>query len=80
MKHIKAKLATDDTTEAGPSRLYAPSKRHTVESGPSRLKTSSAFGFQPPGGVRTVASTRSHIGAGVDTTESGPPRLVQFRR
>jgi hypothetical protein len=82
-----------DTTESGPSRLYAPSAPHPVESGKSRLyapKTSpgvesgksrlqtSAFPHQPAGGKRPVAAT--HPSVGVDTTEAGPPRLVQFRR
>jgi hypothetical protein len=80
-----------DATESGPSRLYAPSAPHAVESGKSRLhapKTPpavesgksrlqpSAFSYQPAGRKRPVAPT--HLS--VDTTEAGPPRLVQFRR
>ena len=75
----KIELTPDDTAEAGPSRLYASGKPHSVESGPSRLQTS-AVSRQPARGVRTVTSTRPHIGVGVDATEAGPPRLVQYRR
>jgi hypothetical protein len=82
-----------DTRESGRSRLYAPSGPHAVESGKSRLyapKTppaiesgksrmqTSAFPHQLTGGVRPAAPT--HPSVGVDTTEAGPARLVQYRR
>jgi hypothetical protein len=50
-----------------------------VESGTARLQTP-VFGRPPVGGTHPVTPTRPHAGAGSDTTESGPPRLVQHRR
>lgn len=77
-EHKKEEGDKPDTAETGPSRLHAPQKRLAVESGKSRLQTS------VPGHLRVgghlVTSTRPHPGAGLDTTESGPPRIVQYRR
>jgi hypothetical protein len=50
-----------------------------VESGTARLQNP-VFSRPPVGGMRPVTSTRPHAGAGLDTTESGPPRLVLYRR
>jgi hypothetical protein len=83
------------TTESGPSRLHAPSKPHVVEAGKSRLHTptkppavasgksrlqTSALGRRSAGAMHSAAPTLPHVGAGVDTTEAGPPRLGQYRR
>jgi hypothetical protein len=50
-----------------------------VESGTARLQPP-IFSAPPVGGTRPVTSSRSYAGAGLDRTESGPPRLVQYRR
>jgi len=77
--------------ESGKSRLHAPKHPAAVESGISRLKTSAfapkgprigvgAMEAGPPRSMRPVPSTQPRVGGGVDTTEAGPPRLVQYRR
>jgi hypothetical protein len=65
--------ASVDTTETGPSRLYAPGKPREVESGPSRLHTSAS------GGHSAVISARPHTDEGLDATETGPARIGQYR-
>ncbi len=68
-----ASTASVDTTEAGPSRLYAPGKPREVEAGPSRLFTSA------PGRPSAVVSARPHTGEGLDATETGPARIGRYR-
>jgi len=75
-----------DTRESGSSRLYAPDKISAEESGPSRLyaprlsRRFGAVGFHaaaaaPQGVHRAGAPAPRPPGPGVDTRESGPPRL-----
>lgn len=65
-----------DTTEEGPSRLYAPGKPHEVESGPSRLQMSTVGQGQV---IPTEASPPAQVDGGADTTETGPARLTRFQ-
>jgi len=74
-----AKHPTDegdvDTTEEGPSRLYAPGKPHEVESGPSRLQMSTLGQGQV---ILTEAFLPTQVVGRADTTEAGPARLERF--
>ncbi len=63
-----------DTTETGPSRLYAPGKPHQMESGPSRLETRvQTAGTQKFAGIETNAKSS------VNTKEAGPARIERYR-
>ena len=66
-----------NATESGPSRLHAPQVSRAVESGPSRLLA--PVGHQKPHEMRNLGVMRTRRDASVDTTESGPPRLVKYR-
>jgi hypothetical protein len=67
-----------DTTEKGPARLHAPGKPHEVESGSSRLHVSA--GARPPAHKPSpVASIHALPARGLNTTESGPPRIERYR-
>jgi hypothetical protein len=65
-----------DTTEEGPSRLYAPGKPHEVESGPSRLQMSTSGQGQV---MLTEGLLPTQVVGTADTTEAGPARLERFQ-
>jgi hypothetical protein len=64
-----------DTSESGPPRLHAPpGKPRPVESGRARLHSPAGAARQT---ARSTQLARPPVGAGVDSRESGPPRLQQ---
>jgi hypothetical protein len=68
-----------DSTESGPTRLYAPGKPREVEAGPARVRANSLRRDQT-GGVLRPAYTSPRSGADVDATEAGPARLTRIRK
>lgn len=65
-----ANTAGLDTTEEGPSRLFAPGKPREVEAGPSRLGTRTLQGYKKH-------NTPHQIEGALDETEAGGPRIAR---
>jgi hypothetical protein len=67
-----------DSTETGPSRLYAPGKPRQMESGPSRLQTR-VLGPRQTVGTQKFAGIETHAKSSVNTKEAGPARIERYR-
>ena len=67
-----------DSTETGPSRLYAPGKPREMESGPSRLQTR-VLGSRATVGIQKFAGVETHAKSVGNTKEAGPARIERYR-